>query len=593
VPGRVPEHVIQQIVRSVDFVRLAGRWCDLKKKGRNYWGLCPFHEEKTPSFSVDAENGLYYCFGCKEGGNAFTLLQKLEGLTFSEALARLAAEAGVDLSQYAGESGPSRGEMGRLREVNELATSFYQKCLEKGRGSKGARDYLSKRGFTGDSVRAWRLGYAPEGWDNFLKCARGRSYEDQWLVRAGLALERPAEGRAAGCYDRFRNRLMFPIADATGRTIAFGARALKAEDEPKYLNSPETPLFSKGRSFFGLAQAKEAMRSSKTAVVLEGYTDVIMAHQCGVQETVAVLGTALTEDHARTLGRLCERVVLVFDADEAGQKSAVHSIDVLLNSDLQIYVAELPAGQDPCDFLLAEGGEAFRKRLKESRGFFEFRLGVARSQRDTATIEGKMAAFRDVAEMALVVRENARRDMIVRWLAQELGVRESHAWDYVRQRDVRRQVPAPQRAAGGSGRLSADQALPGELLGLLLCHPEAVSEAAERLNSELLPDCAEKQVLERVLSAGAKGGPWETRRFVNSLDDPVLAAAASRAMAEEEARAQRIKEASAEQRLRGYLDYVERKEMAAAGATVPADDEDLREYVRRLKEQDERSAPSG
>ncbi|MHC4789738.1 MAG: DNA primase, partial [Planctomycetota bacterium] len=333
--GRVPEHVIQQIIRSVDFVRLASRYCDLKKKGKSYWGLCPFHKEKTPSFSVDPENGLYYCFGCKEGG---------------------------------------KGEMARLREVNELATSFYEKCLEKGRGCQAAQDYLKQRRISADSVQLWRIGYAPEGWDHFLKCALGRSFEPELLVKAGLALERTG---APGHYDRFRNRLMFPIADGAGRTIGFGARALTPEDEPKYLNSPETPLFNKGRCFFGLSQAREAIRSGKSAVVLEGYTDVIMAHQCEVRETIAVLGTALTEEHARTLGRLCERVVLVFDADEAGRKSAMRSVEVLLNEEMEIRVAGLPAGEDPCDYVLAHGGEAFRRLLAESHGFFEFRLAVA------------------------------------------------------------------------------------------------------------------------------------------------------------------------------------------------------------------------
>lgn len=603
--GRVPEHVVQQIVRSVDFLRLAARYCDLKKKGRNYWGLCPFHEEKTPSFSVDPENGLYYCFGCKEGGNIFTFLEKTEGLSFGEALRKLAAEAGVDLSQYEGESGLSRSEVSALREINELATSFYQKCLEKGRGSKKARDYLARRGFTEASIRAWRLGYAPDGWDNFLKCALGRGYEPAVVAKAGLALERPIEGRAPGYYDRFRNRLMFPIEDTTGRPIGFGARALDADargqlsedkdhgqtSEPKYLNSPETPLFSKGRSFFGLAQAKEAIRSGKTAVILEGYTDVIMAHQCGVPETIAVLGSALTEDHARVLGRLCERVILVFDADEAGRKSATHSIEVLLNQDMEIHVADLPAGQDPCDFLLAQGGKAFRERLTASRGFFEFRLAVARSEHETGTIEGKLSAFGDVAELALMVKDNARRDMIVRWLAHELGVREGSAWSYVRRRDVRRAVGPGQVRQETGPKLSAEDALPGELLGLLLAHPEMIPEAAGRLDCELLPECTERDLLKRVLESDRQVEEWETRRFIGSLGDRELAAAASKAMAEEDARGERIKEATVRERLDGYLDYVERKRAAANRAMIPTDDEELRKHVHWLKEKDEKSAP--
>jgi len=587
VPGRVPEHVISQIVRSVDFVRLAGRYCELKKRGRSYWGLCPFHKEKTPSFSVDPENGLYFCFGCKEGGNAFTLLQKLEGLSFAEALSRLAAEAGVDLKQYQGAAGPSRGELTKLREVNELAASFYQKCLEKAKGNEAARQFLTSRRISDESSRTWRLGYAPEGWDHFLKCALGRGYQAELLVKVGLALERQG---APGHYDRFRDRLMFPIADASGRTIGFGARALKPGDEPKYLNSPDTPLFSKGRCFFGLSHAKEAIRSGKTAVVLEGYTDVIMAHQCGVPEAVAVLGTALTEEHARALARLGGRVILVFDADEAGRKSATHSIEVLLNEDLEVYVADLPPGQDPCDYLMESGGEAFRQRLAASKGFFEFRLSVARAEHDMATLEGRMAAFRDVAQVALTVRDGARRDMIVRWLAHELGVRESSAWAYVRRH-------WSQRAAGtglAEGRRAAappaEQAVPCELLGLMLVHPEIIPEVADRLETDLLADCHETGLVRMVLESRAAGQEWDTRRFLGSLADPELASIASRAIAEEQARDARIRETSVAERLQGYVDHLERKATTAARASVPADDEELRNYERKLREKDAKSA---
>lgn len=585
--GRVPEHVIQQIVRSVDFVRLAGRYCDLKKKGKNFWALCPFHKEKTPSFSVDPENGLYHCFGCKEGGNVFTFLQAMEGLSFGEALRKLAAEAGVDLSQYETTSGPSQSEMPRLREINELATSFFQKCLEKAKASGKARDYLAQRGISTDSAETWRLGFAPEGWDHFLKCAVGRGYEPELIARAGLVIARQG---APGYYDRFRNRLMFPISDASGRTIGFGARALDPGDEPKYLNSPETPLFRKGSCSFGLAQAKEAIRSGKTAAVLEGYTDVIMAHQCGVPETVAVLGTALTEDHGRVLSRLCERVILVFDPDQAGQKSAKRSIEVLLNEDLEIRVVSLPEGQDPCDYIVAHGGEEFRKRLEESQGFFEFRLATARAEHDTATVEGRMAALRDVGEVALAVRDEARRDVIVRWIAQELGIRESSAWAYVA-RNVRRPAGATAATADqDDGKLSADRSLPRELLGLLLSHPEFVGEAAERLDVELLQDCAEKSLVKDVLSRHGRDETVQAERFLSSLNDAALASAAVSALAEEKAREGKITAVTLRERFEDYVNYLAGRELAATTTPPADDDEQLKQYIRKLEEKDRKSS---
>jgi DNA primase len=590
VAGRVPEYVIQQILGSVDFVRLASRFCDLKKKGRTFWALCPFHKEKTPSFSLDPENGLYYCFGCKEGGNAFTLLQKLEGLSFGEALRALAAEAGVDLSQYEAEAGPGADEMERMRRLNELATAFYERCLQKARGSETARDYLAGRSISPDSIEKWRIGYAPDGWEHFLKCARGRAYEPEIVEKVGLALPRQ---NTPGHYDRFRNRLMFPIGDSVGRTIGFGARALSPDDEPKYLNTPETPLFDKGSSFFGLGEAREAIRSSGRAVILEGYTDVIMAHQHGVCETVAVLGTALTEHHARRLARLARRVVLVFDADEAGQNSAARSIEVLLNEDLEIRVARLPAGQDPCEYIVAEGGEEFGHRLDESQEFWEFRLARARSRFGDDSIESRSAALRDVLEMVLAVRDPARRGMIVQWVAHELGVRERDAWAYVERSARRTSGRRPETAAGARNArrsgLKADDVIPGELLGLILAHPDLAPRAAEGLDLEQLKDCPAKELLAEAISRGSSGSKFDTKAFLASLDDAPRAAAASRALGEETVREERITQATPAERLEGYLEYLSRVR-AGGTAPLPRTDEELRAYVERLKDKDRSSA---
>ncbi len=589
--GRVPEHVIEQILRSVDFLRIVGRHCELTRKGKNYWACCPFHEEKTPSFSVDPEKGLYHCFGCKEGGNVFTFLEKMEGLSFGEALKKLAADAGVDLDRYQTEPGPSRDESSRLRGLNELACNYYQQCLLKSNAGARAREYLAGRRINEESVEKWRLGYSPVGWDNVLNLAAKRNIGPEMVARAGLAVHRED---SAGCYDRFRNRLMFPIGDSAGRIIGFGARALSDEDQPKYLNSPETPLFSKGRCFFGLSQARASIRTGGTAVLLEGYTDVIMAHQEGVEETLAVLGTALTQDHARVLNRLCERVVLIFDADEAGQKSTQRSIGVLLNEDLEILVAALPAGQDPCDFITANGGEAFRKQVEGARGFFEYRLEVARNQYDTGSIDGRMAAFRDVMELGITVRDPARRDVIVRHAAHELGIGENAAWDYVRRNWAQRSAPRGRtgaRPAQPAAKLSAEQLLPAELLGLLLENPELVPEAAAQVDVRELRDCPEMRALERLLKEGTRKGPLDVARFVASLGE--LAGAAARAMAEEKARTERMAAADARERFELYMHYLERrkKQVVAADAT-DWDDETIRELERRLKDLDRRSAES-
>jgi DNA primase len=592
VSGRVPQHIVDQIARSVDFVHLVSRHVKLEKRGERYWALCPFHTEKTPSFSVDPDNSLYYCFGCKEGGNVFTFVQKMDGLSFPEALRALAAEAGVDLTRYEDTEGPTRSEVGRLRDLHELATTYYQKCLGKSKPGRDAAGYLHARGIRAESIEQWRLGYSPQGWDHFVTCAVRRGYDCPLLVRSGLA--RPREG-AQGCYDAFRNRLMFPITDAAGRTIAFGARALATDDEPKYLNSPETPLFSKGSCFFGLSQAKAEVRAKDTAVVLEGYTDVIMAHQAGVTHAVAVLGTALTERHARALARLCDRAVLVFDADEAGQRSAERGVETLLNCDLDVRVARLPAGSDPCEVIAERGGDAFRQALDDSIGFFEFRLELARSRHDAATVAGKAAVFDELAGLAGALRDQAKREMVVRWTAEELGVSPRSVWASLQDHAGRTAVTGRRTGPAPTTRpvASADESLPRELLGLLLARPDLVSAAADRVELDLIRDCAEKEVLAQLLD-GREGAPrLAASGFFHSLRDPRMAAAASGALAEEQVREARIKGASARERLNGYLGYLQRKKEESSGLVDrldALDDEQLRALERKLKDKDRRSA---
>jgi len=606
-PGKVPELVIQQVVRASDLVSLIGRHCKLKKRGKKFWGLCPFHKEKTPSFSVDPEQGLYYCFGCKEGGNIFTFLEKVEGLGFSEALELLARDAGIDLSQYRGQEGPSKGQLDRLREVLELAAAYYAKCFEKGGGEAG--QYVKARQITDESAARWRLGYSPDGWDHFLRFASGRGYEAPLLEAAGLVLPRAG---AEGHYDRFRNRLMFPVGDRNGRTIAFGARALSSEEQSKYLNSPEGPLFHKGRCFYGFAEAREAIRQGKTAVIVEGYTDVIMAHQFGVTHVMAVLGTALTEDHARTLSRMCERVVLMFDSDEAGQKSAARSTEVLLGEDLDVRVGGLPSGRDPCEFLLEEGAEEFQRRLDESEDFFEFALSRARQAPDTETVTGRSKAFQSLAELALRVPNEARRDMLIRRAAREVGVSEGSAFAYVERAWSQERRPALARGdePEGTAGLSAELSVPSDLLGLLLVNPELQRRACRELDTAGLHDGRDRAALERLLERCRKDGPVQGGQFVHSLADAELVASASRAIAEEQRRQQAISGLGPDERYEGYLEYLTQQErrlrkqelLRTTAAPTPTttteapqepeadEDEMLREYMQRRLEEDRKSA---
>lgn len=353
----------KELVRqAVDLVRLIGESVQLKRAGRRYSGLCPFHSEKSPSFSVDPERGLYHCFGCKKSGDAFSFVMERDRVDFKTALQTLAEWAGVELPKFSGPSREQTDHMQRLRDCMSAAADIYRKVLRSDEG-KAARDYMTGRGFDAKTLDSFGVGFAPDGWDSLARLGLAKKFSEEELLDAGLI----KRGDRGGMYDVFRSRLVFPIRDEQGRPIAFGGRILPGDDSPaKYLNSPETPLFSKSRVLFGVDLAKGAMVKSRTAIIFEGYADAAMAHQHGIDNAVAVLGTALTPEHAAVLRRLADKVVLVFDADAAGGMATRRSVELFLREPIEVSVAELPAGMDPDEFLQAHGADAFRQRIDKA-----------------------------------------------------------------------------------------------------------------------------------------------------------------------------------------------------------------------------------
>ena len=367
----------EEIRARISLKELVGRYVELKPAGRGrYKGLCPFHKEKTPSFYVDEEKGLFYCFGCKAGGDVFSFLEKIEGLTFAEALERLAAEAGVELPER-----PREKKDKDLYQINALALAFFRREL-----GERARRYLEGRGIRPTYVEAFQLGYAPSGWDRLTQYLSREGIPLEKAVTAGVLAER--EGRI---YDRFRDRLVVPILDASGRVVAFSGRTLDPEGQPKYLNSPESPIFKKRELLFGLPQAREAIREKKRAIVVEGLFDVIALHQMGYREAVAVLGSAFTPEQALLLKRLgVIDLYLAFDADEAGRKATLAGLDLEVVRSFRVHAALLPEGLDPGDLLLREDGrELFERALSEALSEVEFRFQEASRGVDLRTPEGK------------------------------------------------------------------------------------------------------------------------------------------------------------------------------------------------------------
>ena len=412
-------------------------------------GLCPFHDERTPSFHVRPQVGMYHCFGCGESGDVFTFLQKMDGVTFVEAVERMAERTGVQLHYEEGSTGPDREEVGRrqrLVEMHQVAESFFREQLQ-GNEAEEARRYLADRGFDRDAVERFGVGYAPRGWDNLLRTLRGRGFTTEEITASGLV----SEGRR-GVYDRFRGRILWPIRDVTGRTIGFGARKLYDDDQgPKYLNTPETALYHKAQVLYGLDLAKREISKSKRVVIVEGYTDVMAAHLAGVGQAVATCGTAFGEEHAKIVSRLlgdestgAGEVVFTFDGDEAGQKAALKAFELEQRFVAQTFVAVEPDGRDPADLRQQAGDSAVRDLIESRRPLFEFAITQAIARFDLSTVEGRVGAMRAAAPVVASIRDAAIRPGYERFVAGQLGV----GIDEVAEA-VRRSQPAAGRPRGG------------------------------------------------------------------------------------------------------------------------------------------------
>jgi DNA primase len=357
------EDVVQQIKSALSLSDLIGRYVTLKKKGNHHMACCPFHQEKTASFSVNDQKGFYFCFGCKAGGDHFAFIQAIENLSFTEAKEYLADLAGIELPKY-GHSGPRRKDIELYREINEAACTFYEKHLTI---DKRALEYLKKRGVQDSTTKLFRLGSAPDQWDGLYQFLK-ENFPVEFLGKSGLF----KMGKTGSYYDIFRDgRLIFPIMDVHGHVVAFGARILEG-DGPKYINSPETPIYTKGKHVYNLGFARPYLKKKPDIIVVEGYLDVIQVYQAGIGAVVAPLGTAFTSEQARLLHRYAKNVFLNFDGDRAGFQAARKSIDVLLAQDLDPKVIPLPEGMDPDDFILKEGAETYRKKTENALDFFEF-----------------------------------------------------------------------------------------------------------------------------------------------------------------------------------------------------------------------------
>lgn len=473
--GRISDTDLEEVRRRAGIVDVLGEYMSLKQAGRTWKGLCPFHAEKTPSFTVDPAKSVWYCFGCSKGGDVISFVAELEQLNFVETVERLANKTGVTLhyEQLSPADRERSKQKSRLIEAHREAVAFYVQALKKSPEAKAARDYLEQRKMKPETIERFGVGYSPDKWDSLVKHLKGKGFKDEELVAAGLAT-RTDRG---GLIDRFRGRVMFPIYDLTGDPRAFGARTLKADAGPKYLNSAETPIYKKGTILYALNWAKAEVTKSDVAIVVEGYTDVMALHQEGIPIAVASCGTALNVEHFQTLSRFTRHVMIALDADQAGRQAAERAVEQAFlgaqERDMELRVLTLPAGQDPADFATTQGGAAFREAMTGSAPVVRFRLESRLADLDTSEPEGQARALRISVPVLAQVRDEVVRREYSRWLADRARL----DYDMVFTATSKAITGAPVAATSATIKRSSPQArLEHEAIKVALQYPDKADE---------------------------------------------------------------------------------------------------------------------
>jgi len=412
----------ERVRDAVDMVELVSARTELRRAGANrYQGLCPFHEERTPSFGVEPDRKLYHCFGCGVGGDVFQFVQETENVDFNGALELLADRYHVDLETEREDprAAERRRRRDRLYALLERAAGYYERCLWDSPQAAPAREYLTGRGLSEEVLRAFRVGFAPPAWDGVTAASRKAGFTDEELLAAGLAQRSQKRGTL---FDRFRGRIAFPLGDSRGRVLGFGARALRPDDQPKYLNSPEGDVYHKGRQLFGLQLARPAAARTGSVLVVEGYTDVLALHQAGLDNAVGLMGTALTEEQMAELGRLAERVELALDADAAGQEAMIRAAALAGKRRVELRVVAMPADADPADLVQREGADAIRRRVAASVPFARFRVERILATADLRSGEGRDRALAELSPVLAGMGAGAARAELERLVASRLGV---------------------------------------------------------------------------------------------------------------------------------------------------------------------------
>ena len=525
--GLIPEDIINRIRERADIVEIIGAHLSLSKAGQNLKGLCPFHSEKTPSFTVSPSRQMFHCFGCGEGGNVFTFLMKMDGLTFPAVVRALGQKLGIPVEEKA--ASPGARQRAALRErllgVNQVAADMFHRTLLSDPGAEPARVYLRERGITSGTIERFGIGYALPAWDSSLKALTKTGWKVEDLAAAGLIIAREQAGRSSGdvsgFYDRFRGRVLFPIRDLQKRVIGFGGRVLD-DGVPKYLNSPETPLFSKGRTLYALEAAREGITRLAHVVIVEGYFDAVALHQAGLTNAVATLGTALTADHVDLIRRFTRRVVLLFDPDAAGVRAALRTMDLFLGSGLTVQVGSLPPEDDPDTFVRSQGEKAFTDVVHRAPSLLDFAVQGSLTTGRQGGVEDRVRCVEEVLSLLQKLSNPVEKAATLRHVADQLGLEEKVLLE--RYRTLPRRASSAGEVSTAimeSPQLPKDEAV---LMHLLL-HDVLTTEMLAQLAADDFTDPRTRRLVALVSGAleqgevQGKGGCKQA--LEGAADDPV------------------------------------------------------------------------
>ncbi len=495
------DSIVEEVRQATDIVDVISQYVRLQKRGKNYLGICPFHNEKTPSFTVNREKGLYHCFGCGVGGNVFTFLTQYEKISFGEALRQLAARANINLPSYNSEK---QNEVDEVLDVNEKAGRYYREMLRSDEGGDALSYLIEKRKFSDETIEKFMLGYAPDRWDGLFNYLKKKGIGEKTIEKAGLILKRQD---GSGYYDRFRARVMFPVQSPSGRIIAFGGRTLKQDEKAKYINSPETAAYTKGKTLFGIYQAKDTIIEKDAAILVEGYADLIALHQAGINNVVASSGTALTIEQIQYISRYTKNIYLVYDADTAGQDASLRGSDILLEQGMNVFIVELPPGDDPDTFVLSQGSEEFIRLIQGAMNIVEFKAALLqrRDQRDQFTI------IQSIVESLTKIKDAIKVNLYVKDLAEKFGLREESIYQELKKRrpvgkpsEARHLISgAVARQSAGANQLSkAEQ----DLISLLVNVDESLFEIIVNQIDRLdIQNPISKELIQKITEARLSG----------------------------------------------------------------------------------------